>query len=65
MAFLGIGGKKIKKNSSVIRKSKTKGYVEISSTYLMQEYDWIKKNTTLNDSLGGSPTVIMVLVDNK
>jgi len=43
-----------------IRQCKTEEYVEVHMRYLMEQLDWLKKNTTLRPEHGGSPTVRML-----
>lgn len=52
-----------KKNEVLIKKSKLKGYVQVHMSYLMEEFNWIKKNTTLRGRDGTtrtSPNIQMV-----
>ena len=50
-----------RKEGSVLKKSRIKGYVKVHISYLLEELDWIKKNTKLSSgNIKRSPTVMMV-----
>jgi len=52
---------KIFKDASVLKSSRKRGYIWVNPTYLISEYEWIKKNTTLPPCVSGvSHTVYMV-----
>ena len=52
--------KHARKGGNLFKKSKIKGYVNVHVIYLIEQIDWIKKNTTQKDNMGASLTVTMV-----
>lgn len=50
-----------RKESSVFKKSRIKGYIKVHISYLLEELDWIRSHTTFNSgNIKRSPTVMMV-----
>ena len=49
--------------NTVLRKSSKKGYIWVNGTFLLTEYEYMKRNTTLKGSDGtanSSPNVVMI-----
>ena len=50
-----------KKESSVFKKSRARGFMKVHISYLLEELDWIRANTTLSSgNVKNSPSVMMV-----
>ncbi len=50
-------------HSSVIKPSRKKGYVKVHSIYLLEELDWIRKNSRLQKEASGK-TATQIMVDH-